>query len=860
MNKSKIYSLTAIMALSAMGARAQQDASAFWPERLNRGLVVVPSQKGGNSNFISWRLFGTDDSNTTFDVLRNGERIASNLSDKTNFVDNYGLTTSKYSIITKQNGIAVDTTAAVARWGSLCLQIPLDKPAGGTTPAKESYNYTPNDCSVGDVDGDGEYEIILKWDPSNSKDNSNSGYTGNVYLDCYKLDGTKLWRIDLGKNIRAGAHYTQFLVYDFDGDGKAELICKTAPGSIDGQGNYVSDAATDETIKSVSNTQDWRNSSGKIKGGQEYLTVFNGETGKAIHTVFYNPNRAMGYGGAPGWTVNWDDRSGKTDTEYANRGERYLACVAYLDGHDKRPSAVMSRGYYTYAFMWAVDFDGKELKTKWFHAAKSKTSYTLTDADGNTQTITPAKATRGSGSNTLYANGNHNLSVGDVDGDGCDEIVYGSSAVDNDGKLLYATGYGHGDAMHMSDLIPDRPGLEVFEVHEESPYGWDVHDARTGEILHSATSSGDNGRGLSADVSTDNRGFEFWSSADRNIRSAATGDQVSTKQTSVNFRAYWDGDLFDEILDGNTMDKWSSTGASRVYPADGKNFYEINSSSTCNGTKKTPNLLADILGDWREELILWDSRDSAHLNLFTTNVESSYRVPTLMHDPVYRMGVAWQNTAYNQPPHLGYYLPDLFKTEYVKMLDGDFVQTVMLGDSMQTVQCRYKNCARPSMLKSIAPDGTETAGGVMDGFRWHVGFSTNPVFTLEGKPSVIGTYKFIIQSGKNNIDGSVRTDTIYVNCVDPTAIDEVNGDGAEWVKLASNVISDRIVISLNAKNAGKVSVALFNAAGAQVAGRSFNTAQNGSHTIAGLGNLPDGVYLLTVKSAEGTYTQKLIKR
>ncbi len=862
MNKSKFYASVAMLALG-VGSLCAQTTVSTWPEHLDRGLVAVPSQKGGSSYFLSWRLLATDDDGTTFDVLRNGEKIANNLDSKTNFVDNYGSASSQYQVVVKQDGVAVDTTEAVKPWGSLCRQIPLIKPAGGTTPDKVAYNYTPNDCSVGDVDGDGEYEIILKWDPSNSKDNSNSGYTGNVFLDCYKLDGTRLWQIDLGVNIRAGAHYTQFLVYDFDGDGKAEVICKTAPGSKDGQGNYVNSAATDDAIKNTSNTQDWRNSSGKIKGGQEYLTVFNGETGKAIHTVFYNPNRAMGYGGAPGWTANWDDRSGKTDTEYGNRGERYLACVAYLDGRDKKPSAVMSRGYYTYAFMWAVDFDGKELKTKWFHAAKSKTSYTLTDADGNTQTITPDKATRGSGSNTLYGNGNHNLSVADVDGDGCDEIVYGSAAVNNDGKLLYATGYGHGDAIHMSDLIPDRPGLEVFEVHEESPYGWDVHDAATGRILHSATGGSDNGRGMSADVSADNRGFEFWSANDRNIRSATTGDVVSEKQTSVNFRTYWDGDLFDEMLDGNTMDKWNSTGATRIYPISGKNFYDINSSSTCNSTKKTPNLQADILGDWREELILWDSRDSAHLNLFTTNVETNYRVPTLMHDPVYRLGVAWQNVAYNQPPHLGYYLPDLFKTEYIKLGEGDFVQTVTLGDSIQKLEYKYKNCARPTILQSIAPDGTVTSGKVMDGFSWHAGLaSVNPTFTLEGKPSAAGTYKIIIKSGKNTVDSSIRNDTVLITCVDPTAIDAVTSNETEWVKLQTNVISDRIVLTLNSgkANGGKVSVALYNAAGAKVMGRSLNAGSNGNHTIGGLGRLADGVYLLTVKSAEKTYTQKLVKK
>lgn len=847
----------ALMAMLAANVTAQSTTSA-WTEHLNRGLVVVTSQSG-SGNFLSWRLLATDNDNTTFDVLRDGSKIVSNLDEKTNYADANGTAASRYQVVTKQDGVAIDTTAAAVRWEGLCKQLPLIKPADGKTPDGTAYKYTPNDCSVGDVDGDGEYEIVLKWDPSNSKDNSQSGYTGNVFLDCYKLDGTRLWQIDLGVNIRAGAHYTQFLVYDFDGDGKAELICKTAPGSKDGQGQYVNQAATESTIKNASNTQDWRNTSGKIKGGQEYLTVFNGETGKAIHTVFYNPNRAMGYGGAPSWTANWDDRSGKSDYEYGNRGERYLACVAYLDGRDKNPSAVMSRGYYTYAFMWAVDFDGKELKTKWFHAAKSKTSYTLTDADGNTKTITPAKATRGSGSNTLYGNGNHNLSVGDVDGDGCDEIIYGSSAVDNNGELLYATGFGHGDAMHMSDLVPDRPGLEVFEVHEGSPYGWDVHDAATGYILHSATSDGDNGRGLAADVSLADRGQEFWSSSDRSIRNATTGEQISTNQTSVNFRTYWDGDLLDEVLDGNKMDKWSAAGASRVY-LNGKNFYDINSSSTCNSTKSTPNLQADLFGDWREEVVLWDSSDSAHLNIFTTNVPTDYRVPTLMHDPVYRMGIAWQNTAYNQPPHLGYYLPDLFKTDYVKILDGEFYQDVKLGDSIQTIERKYKNCARPSLVKAVSPDGTETTGAVMDGFKWRVGILTNHTLRLEGKPSQSGKYLFVIKSGKNKVDETMRTDTIVINCYDPTAIDAVETGQGNWVELASATVTNSLSFDLCMKQRGKVSVRLFNTAGTQVSERELNVAATGHHTIGGLDNLNSGVYLLTIKSAEGTYSQKIVKR
>ena len=396
-------------------------------ENIDRAPVALPASNG-KGIFISWRLLGTDNPNTTFDIIRNGTTIVSG-SKTTNFTDNEGTTTSSYEIAVKNNGNETERTTAFTPWENIFLRQTLDRPDGGSTPANETYTYSPNDCSIGDIDGDGQYELFVKWDPSNSKDNSQAGYTGNVFIDAYKLDmtseqPTRLWRIDLGVNIRAGAHYTQFLVYDFDGDGKVEMICKTAAGSKDGKGNYVSDAATDESIKAVDNTKDWRNSSGKVTGGQEWLTVFNGETGEAIHTIYYNPNRNGGVGGEAGWTKNWDDRSGKTDKDYGNRGERYLAAVAYLDGPKSNPSAVMLRGYYTYSYIWAVDFDGKELATKWLHASDTKTTYTVTNGDGTSKTYTaPLPTGRTSGSRTAYGNGNHNLSVGDYDGDGCDEIT-----------------------------------------------------------------------------------------------------------------------------------------------------------------------------------------------------------------------------------------------------------------------------------------------------------------------------------------------------------------------------------------------------------------------------------------------------
>ena len=636
-------------------------------EKLDRGLVALPANSG-SGNFVSWRFLGTDDTNTRFDLVRNGTTIATDL-EVSNYKDGSGNSSSEYQVITKVNGEAVNTSDPVKAWGEVYKKLKLDRPAKGA----QGGTYSPNDCSVGDVDGDGEYEIFVKWDPSNSQDNSNGGKTDNVYIDCYKLDGTKLWSIDLGVNIRAGAHYTQFQVYDYDGDGKAELMCKTAPGSKDGLGNYVNQAATNEKIKAANNEKDHRTSAGRINSGHEYLTVFNGETGAVIHTIAYYPNRnAKAELSEAAGSFNWDDRSGKSDKgDDGNRGERYLAATAYLDGPDHNPSGIFCRGYYTFAYIWAVDFDGQQLKTRWLHGSDSRTTYKwmIPDEDNpqrlTSKTLKGNICTSGLKRYTMYANGNHNMSIADVDGDGKDEIIWGSAALDDDGKMLYAVGFGHGDAIHLADLDPDRPGLELFDVHEEKgDYAWDLHDAATGEIIFKGGPKGaDNGRGLAADIVAGNRGYEFWSSyggpenaSDRNQNpfSAQTGKQVISQKASMNFRIYWDGDMQDELFDGTTISHWDNNN--NMYTSTALGNY--NASQSCNGTKATPNLLADLFGDWREEVILWSGNDNATLNIFTTNIPTSYRVPTLMHDHTYRMGICWQNTAYNQPPHLGYYLPD----------------------------------------------------------------------------------------------------------------------------------------------------------------------------------------------------------
>lgn len=582
-------------------------------ECLNRGLVAV---KVSNGVFLSWRLLGTDEKNIAFNIYKNKTTLINStpITTSTNYVDVSGLITDTYTIKPVLNNVEDETenNSIVTPWQQQYKVIQLNRPKGGTTPDGLKYSYTPNDCSVGDLDGDGEYEIILKWDPTNSEDNSLAGYTGNVYLDAYKLDGTQLWRIDLGMNIRAGAHYTQFMVYDYDGDGIAELVCKTAPGTIDGAGKYVimnNDDPTADYRCHTTNTTG-ANRMGTIISGPEYLTLFDGRTGKELNTVAYNPPRV---------NVNdWGDN-------YGNRSDRFLACVAYLDGI--HPSVVMCRGYYTRACLAAYDVVDKKLVQRWFYDS-------------------------GSSDTGAYGQGNHNLSVADVNGDGKDEIIYGACAINNDGTLLYRTGLGHGDAMHLSKLDPDRHGLQVWDVHEEaeSAYRWEMHDAGTGAIIWGGSVTGDNGRGCAADIDSKHRGFEMWSALSTGTYTCK-GVQISTSKPSAdNFRIYWDGDLQDELLDGVKISKWTGSGTSTLLTCSGV--------TSCNSTKQTPNLSADILGDWREEFLLWDTSDSSKLRIYTTTIPTTYRLPTLMHDPVYRLGIAWQNTAYNQPPHLGFYIGD----------------------------------------------------------------------------------------------------------------------------------------------------------------------------------------------------------
>ena len=750
------------LALVAQTTTAQ---TTWRTERLQRHVIAVPQSSSGSNYLVSWRMLDTDDDYTTFDVIKNGTTVASHINNATCYLDAKGSKTSEYRIVTRRHGEPVDTTKAITPWQSVFMQLTLDRPESGTFH-DITYAYTPNDCSVADVDGDGEYEILVKWE-SVVADNAQGGFTGPTIFDCYKFDGTKLWRIDMGHNIRSGPHYVPFLFYDFDGNGKAELIVKTGPGTTDGAGNYVTEAATDEDIKATDNEREYLNIGGQVLYGPEFLTVFDGLTGEAIHTIYYNPNRGCFEGGAP------ELRSDIWGDDYANRSERYLATVAYLDGPQGAASAVMCRGYYTRSYLWAVDFDGTTLSTRWRHASLSGKVAMTTDSKGNKDVRTYNRAIYPTASLfTAYGQGNHNLTVSDVDNDGYDEIIYGSAAIDDDGTLLWALGLGHGDAIHMGDLMPDRPGLEVFGIHEHSPFGMHICDAATGELLVHMTGEGDCARGVAADVDA-KRGYEFWFHGGGYVYnidgSTITGDQQK------NFRIYWDGDVYDELLNdiGNHNQPYLEKVNKGRIVIDGKQVYEHGYNTSCNGTKGSPCLVADIFGDWREEMIFYNNDDKSTLNIFSTSTASSARVPSLMYDHTYRLAIAWQNVGYNQPPHLGYYLPDSVAPRLDYHDTSLKEQSFTLGDTMKPVTMHYVNCTGISVSEVVYPNG-HSSTTVPTGISI-VKDAVNCTATLQGTLSQVGNWELVIRT-INSSNGLPIADTLRVEVKDVTSTEPILHD------------------------------------------------------------------------------------
>ncbi len=731
--------MLAILALSSGGAAAS-DGNACSSrhgygspelEDLDRGLVAATTAEGV---FLSWRLmkdeaYGYSETGLTapdFRVYRDGKSIAV-VADSTNYLDREGTPASTYSVRPEGKGKGHDKAAKAAPWPNPYYDLPLKKPADGITPAGEAYTYSANDMCVGDVDGDGAYEYVVKWDPSNSKDVSQKGYTGRVFVDCYELDGTIRYRIDLGVNVRAGAHYTQILVYDFDCDGKAEMMFKTAPGTkiirYDSDGNVASEKfitmPEEDIAAGYAHTDDYRLSrtgyfehvvkmfmswsshpevlsgrwpqsleecfgiekqyayplsradaeslanyfidvyavsrstrnvlrefEGFIVDGPEYLTVFNGKTGRELQTIRYEPGR---YDDG----LMWGDYA-MARIEPANRVDRFLAGVAYLDG--KKPYAVFARGYYTRSTIATYTWDGRRISKNWFiDSGWTPMTNPFNDGPHGRDGTDPEYK-------TLTTQGAHSLSIADVDDDGCQEIIYGSATIDNDGKLLYSsmaimppesatpgvlTRLGHGDSLHVADIDPDRPGLEIFMCFEGgryAPYGFALRDARTGEVIFGSYTGKDTGRCMIGDVDPTVRGLEAWAVG----LWSATGTSLGATAPGTNANIKWAADMSTQIVDG-AIDV-TPTIVDRTRGV----VLTASDTKTNNYTKGNPCLVADIFGDWREELVVRKA-DSTAVRIYLSTEVTNHKMYTLMHDVQYRTGIAWQNVVYNQPSYPSFY-------------------------------------------------------------------------------------------------------------------------------------------------------------------------------------------------------------
>ncbi len=628
-------------------------ASGPYVENLGRGISAVNT---GSGMLVSWRFLANDPDNAVFKLYRDDTLVyTSNAGDATCYLDAGGSASSSYRVETYNGDSCISSDVCDMTSNGAYFDVPLKKPGSV---------YTPNDCSVGDVDGDGQYELFVKWDPSTSKDNSQKGVTDPCIIECYKLDGTRLWQINIGVNIRSGAHYTQFFVADFDLDGKAEMTCKTADGTVDGQGNVIGDASAV-----------WRDSSGLIYSGPEYYTLFDGETGKALDTIDYEPGR--------GDPTKW----GKSSDKY-NRVERYWGVVAYLDG--VTPSVVTGRGYY---------------------GRMTATAYTVQ----NDKLVKLWAFDTGTSSSTLgYGDGNHNSMPADVDGDGRQEIITGATCIDDDGSLKWCINTGHGDAMHVGDLDPSNAGIEVWICHEDKPYGVTLIDGDTGQKVFHVDASGDTGRCCADNVWSGNDGGEFWG-PDTVYNASGTG--LSMSRPRVNFLSYWDGDLEREILDGYT------DSPATIYDVNenGKQVTLLSTDGyyTCNTTKGTPCLSADLFGDWREELIV-RAADGNSVRIFTTTYDTDYRITTLMHDPQYRNQVACQQVAYNQPPHASFYLGSdepLPACPDVNVFVGGKVGAVL--NTTHTYKIKNQNSGLYlEAADAVAANGTNVQQGTTGAMNW----------------------------------------------------------------------------------------------------------------------------------------------
>ena len=654
------------MGLMTVGTHAQRTT-----DRLDRGLVAM---KVSGGVYVSWRVFGEEYYDVAYNVYRDGVKVNDEPLSVSNFTDKSGSTASTYTVAAVVNGKEQEQCPSVTPWATSYKEIKLKHEGIQST-------LVPNDACCADVDGDGELEILMKFDNQSEINASfpKGGYKGEYTIfECLKLDGTRLWWVNCGPNMGDFQNNEQNIVgYDWDGDGCAEVVMRAADGTVihmaDGTTYTVGNASVNVRGATGGGTNWFVTTDG------EYLVYMDGKTGKPYQCLPYPLKRLES--GETDFNKAWGDG-------YGHRASKHFFGAPYFDG--RKPSIFLARGIYTRHKMIAYDVDPAthELKERWRWFNNSNGPW--------------------------KGQGYHNYAVADVDMDGRDEIVFGSMVIDDNGKGLSTTGLGHGDAEHVGDLNPYVHGLEIYACLEDNP-GNNYRDATTSKIYHRFVAGRDDGRSMAGNFTNSFPGG-LGCSAREGAISTVTGEAVSgldATGVNTNFRIYWDGDLCEETF--NYLNGKNTEGCIAKY-GSWTPIYTCTGSMTNNDTKGTPCYQGDILGDWREEIIMRTA--AGNIRIYSTPKETKWRNYTLWHDHQYRNAMVWQMCGYNQPPHVSYFLgelegitmapPPLTMTGRTEVAGGGTIGSALNGQHV--IVCETANStvsieagAQPSVLTFNVP-------------------------------------------------------------------------------------------------------------------------------------------------------------
>ena len=775
-------------------------------DKLDRGLVAVPASSG---NLVSWRIFAEEYYGVTYNLYANGSLLKSGLT-ASDFNHTSGSSTTKYQVAAVVKGVEQEKSAEVTRWNNGYLQFPVAK-VQDRNGNDVTSQYIINDISLGDVDGDGVAEFIVKRNYSGDIRNS-ANTTCFHHYECYNLKGERLWWIDLGPNMMAGPDKQwDMVLFDWDRDGRAEglmrgadnMIFHTTQGDVNiGNMSYV--APRDEYTRN----------------GNEYLIYLNGltgvpygcdaSTGKFTPMTYPLPRFEAG-------ETDYEAAWGKNDT--GHRSSKHYFGAPFLDG--RNPSIFLGRGCYTRHKMCALDVDPAT------HALTQRWRW-----DNN-----------GGWNDPWFGNGFHNFGIADVDEDGRDEIVFGSMIIDDNGKGLSTTGLGHGDAQHCSDFDPYRKGLEFFSCNEDEP-NMNYRNATTSKIYYRSKGTTDDGRGLMGNFSNTFPGCMgrsvnsplISSVADKELTGAGVPSTGGTNDglfwSHLNQRIYWTGDLVEGILDSPGTEKdavvWTTTGG-RVFQSSG--------CALNNDSKNNPCALADIIGDWREEIVVRTS-DNAYVRIYTTPIYTQYRIPTLWHDHQYRNAMVWQCVGYNQPPHKSFFLgalegitvapPPYTMTGRTEVKNGGTIssahndQHVIVCETNDT-KITVANGAAPYVATFNVPswvqgtNSNKTDGTAVINYEYYTctveggAFAGNMTLAKQGDgilslPKVDMTYTgpTNVWAGTLNFDGSLKQSTLWLNRhttlnSNGGTFRSIKADYGSTVNLTGTVNTDSLMLGFGAR-------------------------------------------------------------